>query len=215
MAIQKNPNKESVMRAKILKRAFDLMARKGIDAVSMREIAAACGVTKPVLYYYFKNKEDLGRSIIGSSMADFHEKIYEDVKKGIPFKKLCRQIFEHHMAYFKADPKRVSFFIHVMSYAARGGKKGGQTFIDVKYERKEEFIRAFKEYEKTGELPPGSAADVLHLISAVTMHFMMNALGGFKFCFDDGLPRRMAEIISLGTAYFYKKEKKGKGKNEK
>jgi AcrR family transcriptional regulator len=34
-------------------------ARKGYDRTSVQEIVAAAGVTKPVLYYYFRNKEGL------------------------------------------------------------------------------------------------------------------------------------------------------------
>ena len=56
--------RENHMRAAIKKAAFHLMAEKGLDKVSMREIAEKVNVTKPVLYYYFKNKEDLCRSII-------------------------------------------------------------------------------------------------------------------------------------------------------
>jgi len=193
-----------------MKRAFELMAKKGIDTVSMREIAAACGVTKPVLYYYFKNKEDLCRSIIGTSMADFHERINEEVKKGVPLKKICENSFRMHMNYFTSEPKRVSFFIHVMSYAARGGKKGGQTFIDVKNERKENFEKISKKFEATGEIPPGSSRDILHLTSAVTVHYMINSLMGFKFNFDDDLPRRMNEIIFAGVKEFYKREEERK-----
>ena len=37
----------------ILDRASELFDQKGYAAVAMREICAACGVTKPTLYYYF------------------------------------------------------------------------------------------------------------------------------------------------------------------
>lgn len=42
--------------AKILRNARRLFAQDGYDRVSMDRIAAACGLTKPVLYYYFENK---------------------------------------------------------------------------------------------------------------------------------------------------------------
>lgn len=38
--------------------------RKGFDATSMDDIAAACGVTKPMLYNYFKSKEGLYAAMI-------------------------------------------------------------------------------------------------------------------------------------------------------
>ena len=46
-------------RQRILETASALMAEKGPDAVSMREISARLKITKPVLYYYFKDKDGL------------------------------------------------------------------------------------------------------------------------------------------------------------
>ena len=45
----------------ILQAAVRLFARKGYEATSTREIVEAAGVTKPMIYYYFKNKE-IGRA---------------------------------------------------------------------------------------------------------------------------------------------------------
>ena len=39
--------------------AHDLFAQRGYAAVTMDEVAAAVGVTKPLLYNYFGNKERL------------------------------------------------------------------------------------------------------------------------------------------------------------
>ena len=66
--------RETRMRSLIKKAAFHLMAEKGLDKVSMREIAEKVQVTKPVLYYYFKNKEDLCRSII-----EEHEQLFSQL----------------------------------------------------------------------------------------------------------------------------------------
>src|SRR3954466_3332668 len=42
-----------------LRAAHDLFAERGYAAVKMDEIAGAVGVTKPLLYNYFGNKEQL------------------------------------------------------------------------------------------------------------------------------------------------------------
>lgn len=52
------------MREKILSVAAGLFACQGYSAVSMRHIAAAVGVTQANLYHYFKDKEDLIRSVL-------------------------------------------------------------------------------------------------------------------------------------------------------
>lgn len=41
-----------------------LFAEKGYAACSIREICAAAGVTKPVLYYHFRSKEQLYRELM-------------------------------------------------------------------------------------------------------------------------------------------------------
>ncbi|RJP22326.1 MAG: TetR/AcrR family transcriptional regulator [Candidatus Abyssobacteria bacterium SURF_5] len=41
----------------------------------MREIAEAAGVTKPVIYYYFKNKEQLCHHLISSGLEEFRQSI--------------------------------------------------------------------------------------------------------------------------------------------
>jgi len=45
--------------------AQDLFARRGYAAVTMDEVAAAVGVTKPLLYNYFGNKERLYLACLG------------------------------------------------------------------------------------------------------------------------------------------------------
>jgi len=44
--------------------ALKLFARKGYTATSVNEIVEAAGVTKPMLYYYFKSKEQLARHLV-------------------------------------------------------------------------------------------------------------------------------------------------------
>ena len=51
-------------RQRILDAAIRLFCQRGYHATSVREIVAAAGVTKPVLYYYFQSKEDLFHCIV-------------------------------------------------------------------------------------------------------------------------------------------------------
>lgn len=205
---EKQLPKEQRMRSKIMKKAFDLMAKKGIEEVSMREIAAACGVTKPVLYYYFKDKEDLCKSIIGGNMTDFHGQILEDMAAGKPLKEICEKAFAVHQECFSENSKNVSFVIHVMSYAAKEGKKSARKFIEIKKDRKEMFDRMFKHYEDVGEIPKGSSHDLSHMLSAGLAHIMVNSLNGYAYKFNADFPKKFTEIIFLGLKEYYKKEKK-------
>lgn len=70
---QDDGSKERLLRA-----AVDLFARRGYAATSVREIVAEAGVTKPVLYYYFGNKEGLLRSIVNLA-AEAQASVLQDV----------------------------------------------------------------------------------------------------------------------------------------
>jgi AcrR family transcriptional regulator len=61
-----SPEKSGGMSTKerILDVAIDLFARKGFDAVSLREIAEASGVRKATLYYYFTTKDEILEKIL-------------------------------------------------------------------------------------------------------------------------------------------------------
>lgn len=58
-------------RERILRAASELFARHGFSRVSMRSVATASGVTKPALYYHFRDKEALFEECLG----DFNEEL--------------------------------------------------------------------------------------------------------------------------------------------
>lgn len=57
-------------RRAILKAAAGLFARSGYDRASVNEIAAACGVSKALLYHYYPNKEQVLFDIIRAHLDD-------------------------------------------------------------------------------------------------------------------------------------------------
>ena len=54
-------------RERILRLADDLFAEHGYARVSMRIVAGAAGVTKPALYYHFRDKEALYEECVSAS----------------------------------------------------------------------------------------------------------------------------------------------------
>jgi TetR/AcrR family transcriptional regulator len=51
-------------RDAIVQAATEIFAQKGFAGATTREICAAAGITKPVLYYYFKSKEHLFQELM-------------------------------------------------------------------------------------------------------------------------------------------------------
>lgn len=65
---------------RILAIATDLFGRRGYTRTSIREIIKAAGVTRPVLYYHFGNKEGLYRASVASCEHQV-ERLLEEVKQ--------------------------------------------------------------------------------------------------------------------------------------
>jgi AcrR family transcriptional regulator len=60
-----------LVRQRLLAGATELFARKGYASTSVREIVEAAGVSKPVLYYYFRNKEGIYLEVMGEAGTRF------------------------------------------------------------------------------------------------------------------------------------------------
>jgi AcrR family transcriptional regulator len=60
-------------RARIQRVALELFAEQGYEATSLREIAERLDVTKAALYYHFKSKEDIVRSLVEDYFAQLDE----------------------------------------------------------------------------------------------------------------------------------------------
>jgi TetR/AcrR family transcriptional regulator len=53
------PTRADAQRAKVLAASVEIFGTRGYRATSMNEIAAGVGLSKPTLYHYFRNKEEL------------------------------------------------------------------------------------------------------------------------------------------------------------
>ncbi|MDZ4860201.1 MAG: TetR/AcrR family transcriptional regulator [Candidatus Hydrogenedentes bacterium] len=84
---------------RLLSSALGLFSEKGYEGTSIREIIERAGVTRPVLYYYFENKEHLFRKLVESWFIE----LVEDMDRALSGVEGLRQqletvvinIFEH------------------------------------------------------------------------------------------------------------------------
>lgn len=62
--------------------ALELFARRGYAGTSVQNIVDAARVTKPVLYYYFKNKSDLYQALVDTAHDERHRVMREAAERG-------------------------------------------------------------------------------------------------------------------------------------
>ena len=68
---------KAASRARIVESAIRLFGERGIDAVTVDEIAAAADVGKGTIYNYFRTKED----IVVAFMADVEQKVHAKLRE--------------------------------------------------------------------------------------------------------------------------------------
>ena len=69
-------------RQKILDAALELFANRGYAGTSVQNIVDAARVTKPVLYYYFRNKSDLYQALVDTAHDERHRVMREAAARG-------------------------------------------------------------------------------------------------------------------------------------
>jgi AcrR family transcriptional regulator len=94
---------------RILQVAIELWAQKGYEATSTREIVEAAGVTKPMLYYYFGNKEGLCRAAMRRCATEFYAVMYEMTSQHRePYDMLVEFVWTHFV--FLKEHRNVMLF---------------------------------------------------------------------------------------------------------
>ncbi len=105
------PKKKVLEEEKIANDAIDLFAEKGYAATSIRDIANSLKVSSSLLYYYFKNKEELLFTIleaIGEELLHTIDK--EKTKAGEPLE-VMRGMILGHIRLVEKENKRAKLFV--------------------------------------------------------------------------------------------------------
>jgi AcrR family transcriptional regulator len=94
-------------RQRIIEGALRLFAEKGVDAASIRDIAASAAITEPAIYRHFKSKEDLVWEIFWSGYKSFGETLRAIEPKGSLRERLAAMVeticglFDRDQALFR------------------------------------------------------------------------------------------------------------------
>lgn len=101
-------------RAAIVQAAIRRFAMHGFRGTTTRELAAAAGVSEPVLYQHFATKRDLYTAIVDQLIAQAHERFDERAKKLEPDatdREFLQWLGESILAYHSEDPDRVRLLV--------------------------------------------------------------------------------------------------------
>ncbi len=101
-------------RDAILKAAVGLFARKGYAGASTREICEAAGITKPVLYYHFRGKEQLYQELMIDCFSDHQKTLLRSAKLRGGLRSRLVHILYDDFLNVRRDPVRVGMILRMI-----------------------------------------------------------------------------------------------------
>src|SRR5690349_14423516 len=118
--------KSDQRRASIVAEAIRLFSEKGFRGVTTRELAAALGVTEPVLYQHFKNKGDLYNAIIESKSQEGIERAghLREYAEGDDDRAFLTALAEVILTHYEEDPG----YSRLLLFSALEGHELGELF---------------------------------------------------------------------------------------
>ena len=156
---------------KLLESALALFAEKGYEGTSIREIIEGAGVTRPVLYYYFENKEDLFKRLVEVKFGELVAQI-EDIKLNVKgcatrLKQIIRVAF--HLA--ETQPEAVSLILQVFfSPPSQGPNLDKVKLAHMRFRHLEEIMQQGLDSK---EICGGDAQSLaLYFLGIMDMHVM-------------------------------------------
>jgi AcrR family transcriptional regulator len=113
------------VRERLLAEALRLFTARGYAATTVRELVAAAGVTKPVLYYYFGSKEGLYLEIMNGISHLFEQRITDLQQSGGTVRERLLRFFAGMLTAANENLQAVR-----LAYAIYFGPPQGAPFID-------------------------------------------------------------------------------------
>jgi TetR/AcrR family transcriptional regulator len=162
-------------RLEILHAARRVFAQRGLDGTSVREVANAARVNNAMIYYHFKDKEDLYRAVLSDSFSAMTD-IWKDpiFAAKTPVRQKIEKYVECFIRFQKGneDLRRIM----AMEFAGSGGNI---RWICEKYfaDNFARLVSIFKEGMKNGELKKfDPSLAVASLIGVIIHNFILQPM---------------------------------------
>ncbi len=99
------------MENKIIQAAKETFLKKGYKETNMSDIAAAVGLTRPAMHYYFRTKERLFQAVFGEILLSFLPKIKGLINADIPLEEKIGKIVDEYFVILKETPELPLFLM--------------------------------------------------------------------------------------------------------
>jgi len=144
---------DSATRQQILRAALKHFANAGYAATSVQQIVGTARVSKPALYYHFRDKAALFEALVHTAHDERYRVLCGAVTPDAPLPVQLEKILVALFDFFRANRELMRIAFATM-FAAPGEVPEKLSYLD-KCERNFEFVHSlFKRARKNGELDP-------------------------------------------------------------
>jgi AcrR family transcriptional regulator len=91
--------------------AMRVIARKGMAAATMQEIADEAGVAKGTIYLYFRDRDDVVEKAFENAMSDLHKRVDEALEAPGTFEQKLRAVLAAQISFFQANREFFRLYI--------------------------------------------------------------------------------------------------------
>ncbi len=181
-------------RAAILKAALAEFAQEGLAGARMDAIAAAAGVNKALLYYYFRDKETLYGAVLEGFFVQLLERVLTVCDRPGTAGERFLWYARTHFDSIAESPYYAHIFMAEMMSASRGGSghldRIFPTYIQPLGER---VLALLQEGIRSGEFRALQANQFLPSTVGSIVHFFLTAPLRRKFQNEDPLSQKVVE----------------------
>ena len=91
--------------------AMRVIARKGMAAATMQEIADEAGVAKGTIYLYFRDRDDVVEKAFENAMSDLHRRVDEALEAPGTFEQRLRAVLAAQIGFFQTNREFFRLYI--------------------------------------------------------------------------------------------------------
>lgn len=180
-------------KEKIINAAKNLFSKYGYRAVSMSEIAKEVKITKPALYYHFKNKREIYLETIQKSFEALLEKLDSPIKLKAGFEERFRALLTAYLEFSLKEKNPIQETLQKISRLDNQAMKFTQKL-------QHKIARKFEEIIKEGQtkkkiLSNLSSKTISHLIIGIMDNSIIQK--GFRKTKKWNPKKSVDEIIKL------------------
>ncbi|WP_336785069.1 TetR/AcrR family transcriptional regulator [Paenibacillus sp. MMO-177] len=112
---EENERIRNISKEKIRAAAIDVFITKGFHSTSIEDVAKNAGISKGLLYNYYKGKKDLLMELVENRKEEIRQVMEEAIKLPSP-KEQLQYIAEHALRNVKEQPRAYRFYLHLQTH---------------------------------------------------------------------------------------------------